>query len=112
MCCGRSLSVVKAKCSRIVCKEVDKAVDDNVTGACRRVMEVTLYDNVFSSLNFSFTTWAASGKVGEESLSIFSNRSVVMPLENFLQKCSIEYTLYPWILLLEPTLRTSYKPQT
>ena len=70
---GRSLFVVKAKCSRIVCKEVDKAVDDNVAGACRRVMEVTLHNDVFSSLNFGFTTWAASGKVGEESLSIFSN---------------------------------------
>ena len=52
---------------------MDKAVDDGVVGACRRVMEVTLYDNVFLSLNFGFTTWAASGKVREESLSIFSN---------------------------------------
>jgi len=36
----------------------------------------------------------------------------VTPLENFLWKCSMEYTLYPWISLLEPTLETSYKPQT
>ena len=36
----------------------------------------------------------------------------VMLLENFLQKCSMGYTLYPWISLLEPTLETSYKPQT
>jgi len=36
----------------------------------------------------------------------------VTPLENFLQKCSIGYTLYPWILLLESTVETSYKPQT
>ena len=35
----------------------------------------------------------------------------VMPLENFLQKCSMGYTLYPWISLLESTLETSYKPQ-
>jgi len=38
--------------------------------------------------------------------------SVVMPLENFLRKCNIGYTLYPWISLLESTLETSYKPQT
>jgi len=34
----------------------------------------------------------------------------VMLLENFLQKCSMGYTLYPWISLLEPTLEISYKP--
>jgi len=33
-------------------------------------------------------------------------------LENFLQKCSIGYILYPWISLSESTLKTSYKPQT
>ena len=33
-------------------------------------------------------------------------------LENFLWNCSMGYTLYPWISLLEPTLETSYKPQT
>jgi len=38
--------------------------------------------------------------------------SSVMLLENFLQKCSMGYTLYSWILLLKPTLMTSYKPQT
>jgi len=36
----------------------------------------------------------------------------VMLLENFLQKCSMGYILYPWISLLEPTLETSYKPLT
>jgi len=36
----------------------------------------------------------------------------VTPLENFLRKCSMGYTLYPWISLLEPTLETSYKLQT
>ena len=34
----------------------------------------------------------------------------VTSLENFLQKCSIGYILYPWISLLEPTLEISYKP--
>jgi len=42
----------------------------------------------------------------------FNNFFGVTPLENFLQKCSMGYTLYPWISLLEPTLKTSYKPQT
>ena len=41
-----------------------------------------------------------------------SNLTTVTPLENFLWKCSMGYTLYPWISLLEPTLETSYKPQT
>jgi len=36
----------------------------------------------------------------------------VMPLANFLWKYSMEYTLYLWISLLEPTLETFYKPQT
>jgi len=35
---------------------MNKAVDDNVAGACRRVIEVTLYDDVFISLDFSFPT--------------------------------------------------------
>ena len=36
----------------------------------------------------------------------------VMLLENFLQKYSMGYILYHWISLLEPTLETSYRPQT
>jgi len=55
---------------------VDEAVDDDVAGACRWVMEVAFHDDVFLSLNFSFTAQAADGKVGEESLSIFSNGGV------------------------------------
>jgi len=43
---------------------------------------------------------------------IFNSLIDVMPLENFLRKCSMGYTLYPWISLLESTLETSYKPQT
>ena len=33
----------------------------------------------------------------------------VIPLENFLWKCNMGYTLYPWILLLESTLETDYQ---
>jgi len=38
--------------------------------------------------------------------------AAVTLLENFLWKCNMGYTLYPWISLLESTLETSYKPQT
>jgi len=38
--------------------------------------------------------------------------SSVTPLENFLWKYNMGYTLYPWISLLESTLEISYKPQT
>jgi len=34
---------------------VDEAIDDDVAGAYRQVMEIALHDNVFSSLNFGFT---------------------------------------------------------
>jgi len=63
--------------TRIVCKEVNKTIDDIVIRACKWIMEVILHDNMFSSLNIGFATWVASGKVGEESLSIFSNRGMV-----------------------------------
>ena len=45
-------------------------------------------------------------------MKISSTMYAVMPLESFLWKYNMRYTLYPWILLLEPTLETSYKPQT
>jgi len=48
----------------------------------------------------------------EEKRSKGRESGAVTPLENFLRKCSMGYTLYPWISLLEPTLETSYKPQT
>ena len=68
-----TLSVVKAKCFRVICKEVDKAVDDDVTRTRGGVMSITFHNNMFSGLNFSFVTRAAGGKVGEESLFVFSN---------------------------------------
>ena len=40
----------------VVYKEVNEAVDDNVAEVCKRVMEVTLHDNMFLSLNFGFPT--------------------------------------------------------
>jgi len=59
-----TLSIVKTKGSRIICEEVDEAVDDDVAWSCGRVIQVTSHDNVFSSLNFSFSTWAAGREVG------------------------------------------------
>ena len=71
-----TLSVVKAKCFRVVCKEVDKAIDDDVARARGGIVSITFHDDVFSGLNFCFATRATSGEVGEESLSVFSNRDV------------------------------------
>ena len=36
-------------------------------------MFIAFHDDVFSSLHFGFTTRAAGGELGEESLSVFSN---------------------------------------
>jgi len=52
---------------------VDEAVNDDVAWSCGGVMPVAFHDDVFSGLNLSFTTGAASGEVREESLSVFSN---------------------------------------
>ena len=71
--CKGSLPIVKAESSRIVHKKVNEAVDDDITRVSGGVMNVTFHDDVFTSLNFGFTAWAASGEVWEESLSIFSN---------------------------------------
>jgi len=74
---NRTLSIVKAECTRVVHEEVKKTIDDDVAQPCGGVMQVTFHDNMFTGLNLSFATWAASGKVGKESLSILSNRSMV-----------------------------------
>ena len=52
---------------------MDKAIDDDVTWSCGGVMSIAFHDNVFLSLHFGFTTRAAGGELGEESLSVFSN---------------------------------------
>ena len=52
---------------------MDKAVDDDVAWPHEGVMSIAFHNDVFSGLNFSFTTRAASGEVREESLSLFSN---------------------------------------
>jgi len=52
------------------------------------------------------STWSIS-----RPIPVFNVDGVTL-LENFLWKCNMGYTLYPWISLLESTLETSYKPQT
>ena len=52
---------------------MDKAIDDDVTWSREGVMSIAFHDDVFSSLHFGFTTRAAGGELGEESLSVFSN---------------------------------------
>ena len=72
-CCDGTLSIIKAKCTWIICEEMNKTVNNNVAWLSRGIIQVAFYDYVFTSLNFSFTTWAAGWEVGKESLSIFSN---------------------------------------
>ena len=55
---------------------MNKAVDDDVTGACGRIVPFIFHDNMFAGLNFGIATRAAAGEVGEESLSVFSNGGV------------------------------------
>ena len=55
---------------------MDEAVDNNVVWSSGGVISVTFHDDVFTSLNLSFTTWAASGEIREESLSIFSDGDI------------------------------------
>jgi len=45
-CCLRSSTIVEAEGCRVICKEVDKAVDDGVAWPCRGVMEVVLHDDI------------------------------------------------------------------
>jgi len=71
-----TLAIIKAECTRVVCEEVDEAVDDNVAWSSKGVVPVAFHDNVFMSLNLSFFTWAAGGEVREESLPVFSNGSM------------------------------------
>ena len=52
---------------------MDEAIDDGVAWSRGGVMSIALYDDVFLSLHFGFTTRAAGGELGEESLSVFSN---------------------------------------
>jgi len=71
-----TLSVVKAKCFRVICKEVDKAIDDDVARTHGGIMSITFHDDVFSGLNFCLATRASGGEVEEESLSVFSDGGV------------------------------------
>ena len=69
-------TIVKTECARVVCKEVDKAVYDDIAWTCGWVVCIALHDDMFSCLDFSFTAWAANGEVRDESLSILPNGSV------------------------------------
>ena len=69
-------TIVKTECARVVCQKVDKAVYDDIAWMCGWVVCITLHDDMFSCLDFSFTAQAADGKVREESLSILPNGGV------------------------------------
>ena len=66
-------TIVKTECARVVCKEVDKAVYDDIAWSCGWVICIALHDDVFSCLDFSFAARAADGEVREESLFILPN---------------------------------------
>ena len=55
---------------------MNKTVYDNIAWTYGRVMYIIFYDNMFSCLNFGFTTRAASRKIRKESLLVFSNGSM------------------------------------
>jgi len=40
LCCDETLSIVKAKCLRVICKKVDKAVDNDVIWPHGGVMSI------------------------------------------------------------------------
>ena len=69
-------TIVKAECARVVHKEVDKAVYDDIAWTCGWVICIALHDDMFSCLDFSFAARATDGEIREESLSILPNRSV------------------------------------
>ena len=68
-----TLSIVKAECFGVICEKVDEAIDNDVAWSRGGIMSIAFHDDVFSSLHFGFTTRAAGGELGEESLSVFSN---------------------------------------
>ena len=71
-----TLTIIKAKCARVICEEVNKAVNDDVAWSSREVVPVAFHNNVFMGLDLSLTTRAVSGEVREESLSAFPNRGM------------------------------------
>jgi len=62
-------SIIKAKCSRVVHEEMDKAVNDDVAQSCEGVMHVTFHDDVY--LDLSFATWVAVGR-WKKNLCLYS----------------------------------------
>jgi len=49
-----ALTIIKAKCTRVIHEEVDEAINDDVAQLYGEVMQVIFHDNVFAGLNFSF----------------------------------------------------------
>ena len=74
--CDGTLSIVKAKCFRVICEKVYEAINNDVAWLHGGIVSIAFHDDVFSSLHFGFTTRAAGGELGEESLSVFSNGGV------------------------------------
>ena len=61
---------------RVVCWEVNKAVDDDITWSCGEVVEVILHNDMFMCLYLSLATGAAEGEVRKEALLVLANRGM------------------------------------
>ena len=55
---------------------MNKTVYDDVAWMSGRIIYITFYDNMFSCLNFGFTTRTADREVRKEPLLVLSNRSM------------------------------------
>ena len=69
-------TIVKTEYTRVVCKEADKAVYNDIAWTCGLVICIALHDDMFSCSDFSFAAQAADGEVREESLSMLPNGSI------------------------------------
>ena len=50
LCLMKTSTIVKTEGCRIVCQEMDKAVNDDVAWSCGGVMEVILHDDMLKCL--------------------------------------------------------------
>jgi len=61
---------------RVVCQEVNKAVDDDITWSYGEVVEVVLHNDMFMCLYLSLATGAAEEEVRKEALLVLANGGI------------------------------------
>jgi len=96
----------------LVGTETEEGHDEIVEEILRRLEENDLYIKLEKCVWKARKIGFLGVVIGPDGIEMKKEKvdGVVTPLENFLRKYSIGYTLYPWISLLESTLETSYKP--